>query len=183
MEVILIVGEQNAGKTTLVRSLSGIGGARYTHPDIRNTATLEWTNGAQHDVFVIARSINEGRYYPFVLGSAHTNEQTIAPWHLSGVLDQYGHQNSNCAKAILCIRATITTQGWTLKDYATAINDPKFPHTVTHTVRLSAAPQPIARPPLVRTFQNADDEWFFRGVPERLRNQTAVNVRKHIGLI
>ena len=64
---------------------------------------------------------------------------TIAPWHLKDLLDLYDVMGTttHCARAILCINASIRAKGWTLLDYENEINNIGLgSHSVTHTISL-----------------------------------------------
>ena len=186
MEIVLIVGRDGAGKSTLVRGLCGVRDGRNIHPHSTNVVVLKHSDGFEHRTFLTVSSINEADEndrYEFEKDKEYENGRTVAPWHLRDVLDKYSQKNSEtaCSKAILCINTNVATQGWTLNDYAAVINDPTFSHTITHTVRLAVGNPPTINP--AATFQNVPDKWFYRGNPATPRNQVAADVRNHIGLI
>ena len=173
MEVILIVGKSKAGKTTLVRHLSGLyyGYNRHANPTwaVKNIADLNWAQGstgryASERTLCLHSSINEG--------------VTIAPNDLKSILDGY-ENNHACPKAILCISLS---EDLTVADYATVINAVGFGHQVTHTVYLSADSQPAIAPQAGTTFQNVTDHWVYRNNQGTPPNQVSADVKTHIGL-
>ena len=143
MEIVLIVGKSNAGKSTLVRGLSGAGQVVRPHPDVKNTALLIWSPKTIERTLVLDGSVNEGALYQIVDAEEYPKGATTSPSHLRNLLDLYSVDNEpySCTRAIICISASITPRkrpvGWTLADYERVINGGGLVgHNVTHTISL-----------------------------------------------
>jgi energy-coupling factor transporter ATP-binding protein EcfA2 len=125
MDVVLIVGGDNSGKSTLVRCLTGLGRGSNKHPSDRNETVLNWgTPTVSLKTFCLISSLNEGIFY---LGSRISSnsalpfgrENTIEPSDLTPILDAYSLRG--CSKAILCISTSVSRVGWRLADYSSLV--------------------------------------------------------------
>jgi energy-coupling factor transporter ATP-binding protein EcfA2 len=182
MEIVLIVGKSNAGKSTLLRSLTGLGRGSNFHFDARaarNVADLHWGAGVDenptaHKTVCINSSLNEepGVIYPNDLGQ---------------ILTHYEEQH-RCSKGLICISSS---KKISLAEYKAAIESAGFAHTVTHIVILSADnPRDQderhamfiegAETTLFSRFAQIAPQNFVDVVP---RNSLAARVRKVIGLV
>ncbi len=183
MEIVLIVGKSHAGKSTLVRSLCGIGDANYNHPNEKNTVLLHWLNCSNHRTFVMASSVNEGACYPFEDGISYPGGNTVAPGHLREVLDKYGAApiESHCTKAILCISTTPAGPCWNIADYEQVINAGGLGgHNVTHTISLIKGGTP--RTQLININSAGLNQIAIAGAPNP-PNLVAEAARRFIGLV
>ena len=154
MKIVLIVGESDAGKTTLIRSLSGMWIGANDHPNVRNARSLSWGPPPPQNMqtLIMASSLNEGNWYHvnanrvFTRGVrlAQANRptqliDTVAPWQLRQLLDLYDQRGTStlCVRAILCINASVSERGWTVQDYQDEINNVGLgSHSVSHTISL-----------------------------------------------
>ncbi|WP_139257538.1 hypothetical protein [Natronohydrobacter thiooxidans] len=190
MEVVLIEGYANAGKSTLVRCLSGIGNAQHIHANCRNVLQLDWINPKKkQNTLVLASSLNEGitqadaeEYTPV---STESLGAAIPPWQVEDLLDSY-QATCQAEKAILCISATalIRNKNWNAQAYADHItnNNGGFgKHPVTHVVSLTSNPVPL---PLFNAANNLMiPAAQFPARPNITRNALAFQVRPFINLV
>lgn len=176
MDVVLIVGEDNSGKSTLVRCLTGQGRGNHKHPAPLNIAKLNW--GPQNvtlKTFCLISSLNEGVLYtiPRTQGGKSGSlrkENTIAPADLEVILDRY--VGIGCTRAILCISATVSAPGWEMDDYLRLIvNGFIGQHQIASLIQLGAA---IPGPPAVPS--------FVLPKASHPRNDIAATARLNIGL-
>ena len=159
MEFVLIVGADNSGKSTLVRSLTGLGRGSHQHASGRNIAELSWVASVRPlKTFCLISSLNE-------------TPKIIPPADLEAILNQY--ELIGCAKAILCISTSVNSPGMTVEDYFNQLQGPNLGrHTLTHVCRLrgalSVVPSGVAVVDVPHALQT--------------RNNVAAYVRQGIGL-
>ena len=176
MDIVLILGDDNSGKSTLVRCLSGLGRGNHRHPSDRNIALLNWGAGkVPLYTFCLISSLNEGKAYP---GSRITNnpkmpfgnENTLSPSDLDAILTSY--ERAGCTKAILCISTTKEKTAWPSAEYLSLIAGGMIgQHRFSAIIGLDIADPGVAQVP------------FFR-LPraQHPRNDIAANARLRIGL-
>lgn len=173
MEVVFVVGGHNAGKSTLVRSLTGAGQNWNDHiaRGARNVHDVEWTSGRKKTLVMVS-SLNEGndhaQYRPGVWRRPGTN--LVAAGDLSDFLDHY--QTLGARRAILPISLSVRHAGFAASHYQAVMTGGSIgAHPVTQLIALrSASPFAVARSHLL---QNA----------HQARNRTAAQARALIGLI
>lgn len=142
MEVVFILGAHNSGKSTLVRSLTGLGRGNNQHVSGQNIALLKWVSRQKSvNSFCLISSLNEGVFYSKSRFSSKKTssiryENTISPEDLGRILDVYENSaQAHCEAAILCISTSKTEIGWTAKDYIENIlNGGLGPHSVSHFI-------------------------------------------------
>ena len=173
MEIVLIVGKSDAGKSTLVRHLSGLRNCYIGHANptwaVKNIAALNWAQGST-GMYAIERTL--------CLHSSINEVVKIAPECLKSILDGY-QNNPACTRAILCVSLTKLPR---IVEYAKVINAVGFGHQVKHTVYLSADNTPAIAPQAGTTFQNVKDHWVYRNNQGTPPNQVSADVKTHIGL-
>ena len=180
MDIVLILGGDNSGKSTLVRCLSGLGRGNHRHPSNTNVAQLNWGNPVQPlGTLCLISSLNEGTLYPGtriveangVIAFGANN--TISPGDLETILTAY--VGEGCSKAILCISTSVQVQGWSFTDYLALVANGKIgQHRVSAIIKLVAVPPNVVTVPTVPTFA-------FPGAPHP-RNDIAAGVRQSICL-
>ncbi len=176
MDIVLIVGDDNSGKSTLVRCLSGLGRGNHKHPSDKNVALLNWGNPLHAlPTLCLISSLNEGNLYngtrigslPVPFGAVNT----ISPHDLDPILTEY--QNKlKCSKAILCISTSVKVKGWGFGDYMQLVNNGMIgPHRVSAILGLGTAGPSIPSVP-----------YFSLPSAPHPRNDVAAQARGGIGL-
>ena len=116
--IYFIVGQGNAGKSSLLRCLSGKGNDHNSHPSPRNVKKLRWCGGVQ-STLVLTSSINEGEN----LGPARNvkngayKHSAIHADDLCNVLGLYHRIDA----ALLAISLSVGHAGYRLADYEQAL--------------------------------------------------------------
>jgi energy-coupling factor transporter ATP-binding protein EcfA2 len=157
MEITLIIGDSDQGKSTLVRCLTGKSRDRHQHPLHENLVSLDWISANSstqtHETLVLISSLNEGRKYTnFGVKGYQSLSGVVAvhPDDLEDMLDDYGSlkitstkedssgEVNSPKKAILCISSSVLTPYWTLADYHKVMIAPRFAgkHPVTKVVHV-----------------------------------------------
>jgi GTPase SAR1 family protein len=145
MEITLIIGDSDQGKSTLVRSLTGKSRDRHQHQHHKNLVSLDWISANSspqtHDTLVLISSLNEGTKYTNVGVKAYRNLAGVAAVHpddLEDMLDDYDSLGNPLPKAILCISTSVSTRDWKLAEYHLAMINGSFPskHPVTKVVHV-----------------------------------------------
>lgn len=190
MEIILIEGKANAGKSTLTRCLTGIGYTNNQHPNCMNVLLLDFTGPtSKRKTLVIPKSLNEGisqddaaAWQEQEIKSAAT---AIPPWQVATLLDAY-HRVCGAEVAILCVSATALASNsqWNAKAYANFLsaNNGQFgTHPVTHIVSLNNKLNSL---PLFAYAAIANiTSRQFAAAPQITRNALAAGVRQFIQLV
>jgi energy-coupling factor transporter ATP-binding protein EcfA2 len=195
MEITLIIGDSDQGKSTLVRCLTGKSRDRHQHPHQKNIVSLDWISANSstqtHETLVLISSLNEGTKYTNVGVKAYRNLAGVAAVHpddLEDMLDDYvslkitstkedslGKVNSP-KKAILCISSSVPTQEWKLDDYHSVMTDPIFAgkHPVTKVIQVGKVTigQTLSWPNSISV-----------SGPSQPANTVAQQARTHIGLV
>jgi energy-coupling factor transporter ATP-binding protein EcfA2 len=161
IEITLIIGDSDQGKSTLVRCLTGKSQDMHQHTHPKNVVPLDWVLGKSltktYETLVLISSLNEGRKYTTVGVKAYQSLAGVVAVHpadLEDMLDDYdslkitstkedslGKVNSP-KKAILCISSsvnnTVRYPRWTLADYHNVMTDPIFAaqYPVTNVVHV-----------------------------------------------
>jgi len=145
MEITLIIGDSDQGKSTLVRCLTGKSRDMHQQAHLKNTVSLDWisanTSTQTHETLVSISSLNEGRKYTTVGVRAYRSLAGVVAVHpadLEDMLDYYDSLGNPLPKAILCISSSVPTHGWTLYNYHSAMISGSFPskHPVTKVVHV-----------------------------------------------
>lgn len=144
MQIYLVAGTANSGKSSLIRCLTGKGNDRHLHPDGLNQKQIAWTTNGQtstENTLVLNSSLNEP--YPKPIDPprglqngiyAHNN---IHPLDLPLVLDEY--RKIGVLRAVLPISLTVSRPDWTLLDYIYALQ--KHATNVTiHSIAFTSTP-------------------------------------------
>jgi energy-coupling factor transporter ATP-binding protein EcfA2 len=160
VEVVLIVGADNSGKSTLVRSLTGLGRGSHDHASPRNVAKLHWIDvNRPMETFCLISSLNEGK-----LGQ----RGTVSPRDVAALIDQYETSASSpCERAILCVSSSVQNFGWTVHDY---FKVGFGSHTLRNVIVLGAATVQFSNPIVLP------------GAPHE-RNRVAASARQAIDLL
>ncbi len=166
IDIYLIVGNSNAGKSTLVRSLAGKGQDVHTHPSLSNVLTLDWASHQSSPIqpkltLVLHGSLNEGEIIP--------------PGDLNNVLNDYKQQH-HVERAILCLSTTVTNPA------AAAYFPMRTFIASNHSIaRVIALQDNVGNPPnqsfLPQTLVHANP------FPFTPRNRVAAQARGRIGII
>ncbi|SFS46054.1 hypothetical protein SAMN04488040_0438 [Sulfitobacter marinus] len=144
IEITLIIGDSDQGKSTLVRCLTGKSRDMQSHPHQKNIVSLDWVlpnpPTQTHETLVLISSLNEGDR------NNNTKNTTVAiqPADLEGILDIYGSpkipqtKEETLARAILCISSSVRAPGWTLADYHNVMTAQRFAgrYPVTNVVHV-----------------------------------------------
>ena len=189
IDVVLIVGPSNSGKSTLVRALCGLGRGDHAHPDIKNVAELNWVVSGTSTPFktlCLISSLNEGTIYDagvsrsleFIQQSGRNTINTISPLDMQQILNLYADpKGMGCKRAILCISDHVHRRprpGWKTGDYATVINSGGLgQHRVTHCISLMNANQMVINGAASVNLPGQNS----------IRNQKAAEARRAIELI
>ena len=160
IEVVIVEGASDTGKSTLVRGFSGIGRRKTSvHPHETNVVKLAWNFGNAvriHETLIWESSLNEGdNHSQYQCGDfAKQGIALVAPRDLSVFLDAYEALGKNSVeigrvrKAVLVISTTENSRNFTASDYASQIsakgkirdgNGKVTAHRVTDLVSLRAS--------------------------------------------
>jgi len=141
IEIILIVGDSNAGKSTLVRCLTGKSRDSHRHLNAsKNILSLEWkSQNKEIPTLVLISSLNEGDSYRWTSFGQYVRPNGVVKIHpkdFAHFLD--GYERHGARKAILCISSGELASGWQLADYLSEIKSwPNNSHKVTHTIEMN----------------------------------------------
>lgn len=137
VEITLITGGSNVGKSTLTRSLTGQARVMSIHPNPKNVIDLAWAHPNNIvSTAVFGSSLNEGRPYKWSKvwnENSGTRSTTIHPSDINAILDAYENKSS-VQKAIICVSATLGLSGWRLNDYVYELQN--GPHHINHIVQI-----------------------------------------------
>jgi energy-coupling factor transporter ATP-binding protein EcfA2 len=149
LNVVLIIGASNSGKSTLVRLLSGIGKGVHRHPSAKNISLLNWGSPlCLERTLCLISSLNEGSTYSpkdTHRDLSSNSYNSVAPWDLVRLLDLYDQNDEyRCSRAILCISTTVKTRYWTADDYATTVNNGSVVnHAISQCIFLGPKPETV----------------------------------------
>jgi len=144
VEVVLILGCSNAGKSTLVRSLTGIGSKPRGIPVSENVALLNWLGMPgwfPRWTLCLASSLNEGHRQNELV------RDTIKPRKLLDLRDKFEAAMQKRAHpefsdghlmAILCVSTTVQVLDWAAADYLDMIEGGGLkPHCIKAFVEIT----------------------------------------------
>jgi len=150
MDIILIEGPGDSGKSTLARCLTGIGKANFQHPACVNVLLLDWQGQPNpKKTLVLPHSLNEGLTPVEALQhSEHSTSRLrkpVPPWRVGDLLNLYA-LHCGAEKAILCVSTTVLANNpqWSAQAFAGWLqnNGGSFgSHPVTRVVSLNNNPQ------------------------------------------
>lgn len=148
MEIVLVIGDSNQGKSSLVRCLTGKSRDLHDHPNPKNVLLLDWNQpGSTENTLTLISSLNEGTKYPNTGVQSYRSPigtGAIHPLDLGDMLDDYlqllsDNEQKVATKAILCVSNSVPTIGWQAIDYFNVLTNPNpqnrlIQHAIIHTV-------------------------------------------------
>jgi hypothetical protein len=202
MKVILIVGKSNAGKSTLVRSLSGLGQGSnaHSHPPLFPNQSPVQNDGAVANIVDLDWRIQEHPNFERITtlcvnASLNETNPPLLPNALVSILTDY-EKVYGCKKAIICLSASRQAANISLAAFDPVITGHNFAqsgHQITHTVFISAGTNAAGGMPQLAIFNHCAPLEIYRGdppawaqngnPPTRARNDIAQTVRNHIDLV
>ena len=202
MEIVLIVGKSHAGKSTLVRSLCGLGQGSnaHSHPPLFPNQSPVQNAGADANIVDLDWRIQQHPNFERIItlcvnASLNETNPPLLPNALVSILTDY-EKVYGCKKAIICLSASKQAANICLTAFDHVLASQQFHlsgHTITHTVFMSSRTQAAGGRPQLAIFNQCAPLEIYRGdppawaqngnPPTRARNDIAQTVRNHIDLV